>query len=853
MQKTLLSLIQEAKPRRALFTTYTFSVFWFETFVLPTLRNCGCEQIDVLIDSREAQRSTEEATSLYAGTAYRVIPVEMQGSAVFHPKLAYLQGDAYDSLVVGSGNLTLAGYGKNLEVLDAVSSQTSPGVFAEFGAFIGALQAAQDFSPQNNKVLDGYRQRAQSVHERSLGRDNGPRSVWLVHTMEVPAADQFAVLAEHIRNPERLTVLSPYHSPSGAPVQNLADVVGAVSVRIGVHAKTRVVPLDENKMVFTADVGYVAADTTDPYRFPHAKCFELEGENGALVMAGSVNATSQSLESTENVEVSLVRFLKKSPFEWMDVEPTGFEACDFSQVGHSGKAYSLQATWTSGQHIVGAIAPAPGAMVVELSIWDGPRCLEVIPGVELAENGAFRVRMKDYFETERALRLVLRVDGIEAATWLNLDFALTADESERALLRAANRMRAGDYHLDDIEAIFKWLQGLQTKFHAPPFASGGPTAGDSREKAESAPQPQLSYEDWRNSVEQFGAFARSADVARVSLEAAFRWLNRDLDALASDAADESGASQSGKAKQKSAPLTKGRRMTLLTSDRAEYEDEGDEPGEEEQRAAAEEEGKSLFQHLIENLPLALARDAQSPIVPMMVELAGCAVLKRAFAHRNAVKGVLPPVEPLVIDVWLQQYAAFPYSPDNRERLLPFFCAMACCAAHYHDKSEWPSLKEAIERLAGRVLAVGEMEALARLALASPRFLRVPAEDREAIATSAAAVQDCTTLSAHLMSLLIRLCNGEQPLPRLDAPYVEVFRALRRALDHRNKPFPFAILRGTVSHCLCGFTLQYGDASALRQSRVWVCGSCSRPLFYELDAAHLEQNGLAGRFKEVRNA
>ncbi|WP_176081833.1 hypothetical protein [Paraburkholderia tropica] len=852
MQRTLLSLIQEAKPRRALFTTYTFSVFWFETFVLPTLRNCGCEQIDVLIDGREAQRSTEEATSLYAGTAYRVIPVEMQGSAVFHPKLVYLQGDAYDSLVVGSGNLTLAGYGKNLEVLDAVSSHTSPEVFAEFGAFISALQAAQDFSPENNKVLDGYRQRAQSVHDRAPAREHDSRSVWLIHTMEMPAADQFAVLADHVRNPERLTVLSPYHSPSGAPVQNLADVVGAASVRIGVHAKTRVVPLDENKMMFTAEVGYVAADTTDPYRFPHAKCFELEGENGALVMTGSVNATSQSLESTENVEVSLVRFLKESPFAWTEVEPTGFEACDFSQVGRGGKAYSLQATWTSSQHIVGALTPAPGAIRVELSIWDGPRCLEVIPDFVLAENGAFRVRMKDYFETERALRLVLRADGIEAATWLNLDFELTADESERALFRAANRMRAGDYHLDDIEAIFKWLQGLQTKFQAPPATGGAPTTGITREKAEAAPRPQLSYEEWRNSVEQFGAFARSADVARVSLEAAFRWLNRDLDVPANEAVDEDGAPQSNKSKPKSVLLTTGRRMALLTSDRDEYEDD-EELDEDEQRAAAEEEGKSLFQHLIENLPLALARDAQSPIVPMMVELAGCSVLKRAFAHRNAVKGVLPTVEPLVIDAWLRQYAGFSYSPDNRERLLPFFCAMACCAAHYHDKSEWPALKEAIERLARRPLAVGEMEALARLALASPRFLRVPEQDREPIATSAGAVQDCTTLSAYLMSLIIRTCNGEQPSPRVDAPYVEVFKALRRALDHRNKPFPFAILCGTVSQCLCGFKLQYGDASALRQTRVWVCMSCSRSLFYELDAAYLEQNGLAGRFKEVRNA
>lgn len=853
MQKTLLSLIQEAKPRRALFTTYTFSVFWFETFVLPTLRNCGCEQIDVLIDACEAQRSTEEATSLYAGTAYRVIPVEMEGGAVFHPKLVYMQGDSYDNLVVSSGNLTLAGYGKNLEVLDAVSSHTDPGVFDEFGAFLGSLQATHAFSPENVKVIEGYRQRAQAQRDRAGPLDGTARDAWLIHTLEMPAADQFAALADRVLYPETLTVLSPYQSPSGAPVRDLAEAVKVTNVRIGVHAKTRVVPLAKDKMVFAEAPGYVSADTTDPYRFPHAKCFELKGANGVLVMTGSVNATSQSLETTKNVEVSLVRFLKTSPFTWKEVEPAGFEACDFTQVGLAGPVLSLQATWTSNQHIVGTLAPAPGAIHAELSIWDGAKCLEVISDVELSENGAFRVRMKDYFETERALRLVLRADGIKAATWLNLEFALTADETERALLRAANRMRSGDYHLDDVAAIFKWLQGLQTKMQPAPAGKGAPPAPVAKETAEPAAHAQLTYEDWRNSVEQFGAFAHSADVARVSLEAAFRWLNRDLEGSDSEGADDRTPLQAGKASSKSAPLSTARRMKLLTTDNSEYED-GDEEDEDEQRAAAEEASKTLFQHLIESLPLALARDAQSPIVPMMVELAGCAVLKRAFAHRTAVKGVLPPVEPLVLDAWLQQYAAFGYSPENRERLLPVFCAMACCAAHYHNKSEWPSLKEAIERLAGRVLAAGEMQALARLALGSPRFLRVPVEDRESIATSASAVQDCSTLSEQLMSLIVRICRDEQPTPRVDAPYVEAFNALR-AQKRKDKPFLFGIIRGKGSQCFCGLTMHPDDARRLRHERVGVCKgmSCGRPLFYELDAAYLEQNGLAGRFKEPRNA
>ena len=61
MSIKLISLIDKARPRRALFTTFTFSISWFEAIIVPALRRWGCEQIDVLVDARYARRSTDEA------------------------------------------------------------------------------------------------------------------------------------------------------------------------------------------------------------------------------------------------------------------------------------------------------------------------------------------------------------------------------------------------------------------------------------------------------------------------------------------------------------------------------------------------------------------------------------------------------------------------------------------------------------------------------------------------------------------------------------------------------------------------------------------------------------------------
>lgn len=67
MQKTLLSLIQQTRSRAGGLATY--NAFWFESLVLPVLRSCGCERINLLVGLREVPKSTGEATSLHAGNA----------------------------------------------------------------------------------------------------------------------------------------------------------------------------------------------------------------------------------------------------------------------------------------------------------------------------------------------------------------------------------------------------------------------------------------------------------------------------------------------------------------------------------------------------------------------------------------------------------------------------------------------------------------------------------------------------------------------------------------------------------------------------------------------------------------
>jgi hypothetical protein len=120
------------------------------------------------------------------------IPVHMPGTTVFHPKLTYLQGAEHDHLVVSSAKLTLAGHGKNLEMLDAVSSYREPGVFGEFAGFLEALTREHKFTPMTRTVLQGYQQRAAQLHKAAGDIDEEARKVWLIHTIDDSAANPSA-------------------------------------------------------------------------------------------------------------------------------------------------------------------------------------------------------------------------------------------------------------------------------------------------------------------------------------------------------------------------------------------------------------------------------------------------------------------------------------------------------------------------------------------------------------------------------------------------------------------------------------------------------------------------------------
>ncbi|WP_455279044.1 hypothetical protein [Cupriavidus necator] len=860
VQKKLISLIRDAKPRRALFTTFTFSLSWFEALVIPVLRASGIDQIDVLVDAREACKSTEEATALHAGNAYRIIPVYMAGTTVFHPKLAYLESPHEDTLVVSSANLTLAGHGKNLEVLDAVGSRKEPGVFDEFAKFLTTLTEKHSFSPENLAVMQHYRERAARQREKAGPIDEVVRKAWLVHTLVEPAAIQFAEHALRLDGAHTLTVLSPYHAPSGKPVQDLADLIGVADLHIGLCARRQDKAPFHEENDFTQAPAYVIAHTDNAMRPLHAKCFELRGDNGVLVMTGSVNATAQSLTSTRNVEVSLVRLLDASPFDWEEVEaPPYFEPCEFNVDELSARFPALQATWTTGNDLIGQVTPADVDQFVTLEVWDGAARLIVLDEVAL-EGGAFKVKMRNPIDAKGALRLEMRGAQLHASGWINVEIELAADDTQRLLAKASARLFADDFEASAVAALFGWIEGLAHRMRQRP-ASPRVSSPTNRNMGTLAhPAPVMTYAEWQKSLEPYQDLDVPRELARNTFEAVLKWLNRDVvTKLHSGRASADNAcgiaspehphtdamgGQSGGKTGISPPVVQPQgspKLRMLATEKDEFSD-GSEPDDLNQEELAERR----YQQLLEAIPLALAKDADSRVMPLFVELSGCAALKRTLLQRELAQAGNQKIEslPVLLDNWLTQFAEFAYSSANRERLLPYFAALACCAAYFYPHASVSVMKEAITHLAERPLTAQELESGALSALKTNRFTRVDPSLHTIIASHAAAIAACKTRSEELASLIVlTMDKAHKQLPSVPAELRPVFTALRQL-------GVLGLVKDVNSAaCPCCHSKMHSDDRVkLRTRQTGLCLNCKHPLFYGLDRATLAQYGYSGRIK-----
>jgi hypothetical protein len=282
--------------RGAIILTYTLNLNFFEELIAPRLDAMGCTDVLILTDVHgyddALSRGARSLTGV--GTRYVCAPLFNPGHGVQHAKFILLVGPGHGRLLVGSGNLTLHGYGRNLEQFTRFDLiiDSEQGKLSEKGYPFSVVWRLLQRLVRSGAVSGAARDRLDAIGEMASWLTQPvtpPSDLRLWHTLERPLFDQLAEQGPL----DELQIIAPFFDP--LTIETLVKRLHPRRLVIGIDALSPNLdgPTLANRcQAWDCELILRALDGRDKRRRPlHAKTFIGLGMQGSWCVSGSANCT----------------------------------------------------------------------------------------------------------------------------------------------------------------------------------------------------------------------------------------------------------------------------------------------------------------------------------------------------------------------------------------------------------------------------------------------------------------------------------------------------------------------------------------------------------------------------------
>lgn len=309
-QRILLDEIPKKEFHSAIFTTYSINLYYLEQQVLPLLGSKGIHYVSVLADSEMLSSQLDSLSSLSENKKRTYAINGMQSKGAFHSKLIFLAGDTKLLLLMGSGNLTSSGHGKNLEVWNAFYVDSAD------DSKLGFLLQAWNYIKQLHQDLgQSAANKIKSIEENcSLLKTNIKTydkyvledDTQISFLYAQPQKSIFNQLVKLIGEEEiqRITVMSPFYDTDGKFIQLLNNTFKPQTINVILqkefgNAPTNIKPTDN---IHFHNWENIKCDA--PQKFFHAKNIIFEGNETSFMLSGSANASIAAFGLSKSVAVN---------------------------------------------------------------------------------------------------------------------------------------------------------------------------------------------------------------------------------------------------------------------------------------------------------------------------------------------------------------------------------------------------------------------------------------------------------------------------------------------------------------------------------------------------------------------
>ena len=238
---------KNGKFHSAVLTTYAIDLIHFDCHLRNTLHRKQITSINILADSSQVDKAVEFTDPQYLthiGKEYSVSSMKANGA--FHPKINFFVGYNAVLVLIGSGNLTVTGHGKNHEtftgfMIDDDNDLHRPLIEECWQYLLSFKDQFGDFErrrilneiPDNCNILDNNR--LQERHKLHKVADN-LQAALLYHEKGKSILSQLADIIP-LNEVMKISVLSPYFDHDGATLRNLLELCSNAKMNVLIHGK----------------------------------------------------------------------------------------------------------------------------------------------------------------------------------------------------------------------------------------------------------------------------------------------------------------------------------------------------------------------------------------------------------------------------------------------------------------------------------------------------------------------------------------------------------------------------------------------------------------------------------------
>jgi len=278
--RTLLKEIPKGKFHSVIFTTYSLNLYYLEQQVLPILGSSGIHYVSVLADGKMLSNQLKQYGFLSQPRKRNYAIHGIQSKGAFHPKLIFLAGQDSILVLVGSGNLTSSGHGKNLEVWNPVFISNHED--AKFGF---ALHVWKYVKELHTDLGDAATNKLRSIEENCTllnnFTDESPSPIFNLNEQTSISFHAnrknhslFTQLSETVGEDEidEITIMCLYHDVKGKFIQALNEHFSPKKINVLIQKNFGELPFQMKKTPNVRFLDWTAVlSTRQPQQYFHAK------------------------------------------------------------------------------------------------------------------------------------------------------------------------------------------------------------------------------------------------------------------------------------------------------------------------------------------------------------------------------------------------------------------------------------------------------------------------------------------------------------------------------------------------------------------------------------------------------